>query len=100
MTDGKIRTIRRWNDLCIGENPIRARRRSNDPHKKALLVLAIPFTPRCAEAPSKRQGIWGRGLMETITNRNASKPSPPPQKPLQTELSKTPAREAIFGNSF
>jgi len=24
MTDGKTRTIRRWNDLRIGENPIRA----------------------------------------------------------------------------
>ena len=38
MTDGKTRTIRRWNDSRIGENPIRARRRSNDPHKKALLA--------------------------------------------------------------
>ena len=43
MTDGKTRTIRRWNDLRIGENPIRARRRSNHPHKKASLALAIPF---------------------------------------------------------
>jgi hypothetical protein len=60
MTEGKTRTIRRRNDLRIGENPIRGRRRSNDPHKKASLALAIPFTPRCAEGTSKRQGIWGR----------------------------------------
>src|SRR6266480_3207719 len=43
MTDGKTRTIRRWNDSRIGENPIRARRRSNHPHKKASLALARPF---------------------------------------------------------
>jgi len=49
MTNGKIRTIRPWNDLRIGENPIRARRWSNHPYKKASLALAIPFPPRCAE---------------------------------------------------
>jgi GAF domain-containing protein len=31
-----------------------ARRRSNHPHKKASLALAILFTPRCAERTSER----------------------------------------------
>jgi hypothetical protein len=53
MTNGKIRTIRPWNDLGIGENPIRARRRSNHPHRKASLALALPFPPRCAERTSR-----------------------------------------------
>jgi hypothetical protein len=49
MADGKIRTIRQWNDLRIGQNPIRARRRSNHFARKASLALAIPFTPHSVE---------------------------------------------------
>jgi hypothetical protein len=43
MTDGETRTIRRWNDSRIRENPIRFLPPAIILAKKASLALAIPF---------------------------------------------------------
>jgi len=53
MTDEKTRTIRRWNDLRIGENPIRAFAASNQPHKKAAAACLIPTVPQSARCQNR-----------------------------------------------
>ena len=35
-----------------------------------------------------------------ISNRDASKPFPPPQKPLTGQVEQNPTRKAIFGTVF
>ncbi len=94
MTDGKTRTIRRWNDSRIGENPIRARRRSNDPHKKAL--LADRSRRAALSARQRGEAFWGHGLVETTSTRDAFKPSPPPQKPLTDRVEQNPGTRSSF----
>jgi hypothetical protein len=41
--------------------------------RKASLALAIPFTPRCAEGTSKRQGICDRGLRARRGKKSAAR---------------------------
>jgi hypothetical protein len=94
MTDEKTRTIRRWNDSRIGENPIRARRRSNDPHKKAL--LADRSRRAALSARQRGEAFWGHGLVETTSTRDAFKPSPPPQKPLTDRVEQNPGTRSSF----
>jgi len=71
---------------------------SNHPRKKASLALAIPFHG----ALSAREGgkAFGVAVMETISNRNASKPSPPPQKPLTDRVEQNSGARGNFRHSF
>jgi hypothetical protein len=71
---------------------------SNHPRKKASLALAIPFHG----ALSAHEGgkAFGVAVMETISNRNASKPSPPPQKPLTDRVEQNSGARGNFRHSF